>query len=155
MAKRADVLQEIDDLGFQALPEVFRQLVDCALGLCVVVEMGEEPPRGSKLLGIGRVDGGGGVRVYRERPDTGLLRYLHEHLAGKAKVREEKGVDPVINVNFGPLDLEYSAPDEVELAAAMNGAREEPWGEEDRSKAGDNLREKWENGINPITGEPR
>src|SRR2546422_7502322 len=63
--------------------------------------------------------------LFRSLPDTGIARYLHEHLAGKAKVREEKQIDPVINVVFasdltGKPELDRSEEHTSELQSRLH-----------------------------------
>lgn len=147
---KADVLREIEDLGLENLSDVFDTLLAAALGLKVVVLIDQPPPRNSTRLGAGRrvrmqengkiarcehcgqpifENPGEELAAYQYPPDTSIARYLHEHLAGKAKVREEKMLDPHFNIIFA---ADMKAPitmEEIETAAALEGADPKDWRE--------------------------
>ena len=133
---KADVLREIEDLGLESLPDVFDTLLAAALGLKVLVEVSAvKPGKGARLVGTAQIvkeDGFLGrerYEVWQYPPDTSIARYLHEHLAGKAKVREEKMLDPHFNIIFA---ADMKAPvtmEEIETAAAIEGADPKDWRE--------------------------
>jgi hypothetical protein len=125
--KKADVLKQIEDSALEVLPEVFETLMEVARGtrFGVAIEgTGGRPRKGTATnTGIrGKalekfcphcrnmfpVHPPEIVEVWQTLPDTVLLRYIHEYLAGKAKVREEERPDTIINVYFGEIDTVYT-----------------------------------------------
>ena len=146
---KAEVLREIEDLGLENLSEVFDTLLEAARGLKLLVGVEAQPPRAAVKVGRVRTvqvkDGRVPVCPHCKRawfeapadvyevflfpPDTGIAKYLHEHLAGKAKVREEKQVDPVINVVFAEDLSGRPELDEIEEEAAREGTTVD-WGKE-------------------------
>ena len=133
--KKADVLKQIEDKALVMLPEVFDTLMEVARGTKFGVAVDGTRPRKGTAVKVG-VEGRAltefcptcyheltghppeVVEVWRTLPDTVLLRYIHEYLAGKAKVREEERPDTVINVYFGEIDTvftpEHSALSDLE-----------------------------------------
>lgn len=134
--RRAEVLKQLEDSGLDELPELFDQLLDMAKGLKVYVRVEDIKPFGARKLSKGRLveteakanacpackrsfvssPHGEVVEVYRYPPDKALLRYLHEYLAGKARAKEERQVDPVIIIQFPAIDTVHTAVTHEEAA---------------------------------------
>jgi hypothetical protein len=147
---KAEVLRDIEDLGLGSLEDVFNVLKEAALGLRVLVGVDEPKPRGAFPVGRARTvqvkDGrvpkcphckrawfeapAEVYEIFRFPPDTGIARYLHEHLAGKAKVREEKQTDPIINVLFAADLTPQPELDEIEQEEARQGIGPVDWSKE-------------------------
>lgn len=148
---KAEVLREIEDLGLENLSEVFDTLLAAALGLKVLVGVEAQPPRGAAKVGRARAvqvrDGrvptcphckrawfeapAEVYEIFQFPPDTSIAKYLHEHLAGKAKVREEKALDPVINVVFAADMTGQPELDEIDLQTAREGIEGVDWSKDD------------------------
>ena len=148
---KAEVLREIEDLGLENLSDVFDTLLAAALGLKLLVGVEAQPPRSAVKVGRARTiqqDANGRIprcphckrewfqvpaevyEIFQYPPDTSIAKYLHEHLAGKAKVREEKQLDPVINVLFAADLTPQPELDEIEEEAAREGTGPINWEKE-------------------------
>ena len=61
-------------------------------------------------------------QVWKKRPDTGALKYLYDHVVGKAKQKAQEEVDPEIIVVFGDIDTVGSGATSKSIANEMQGS---------------------------------
>ena len=116
-----DLKSKVHEKGFGQLEEIFDIMMGEAMGTAILVaptvRKNENPKNADfvaeavkvrkvcKTCGQPVTDNPPEIwEVWQTRPDTGLLKYLYDHLVGKATMKEEDKIDPIIMITFSDID---------------------------------------------------
>lgn len=120
---RNEKVGEVQEKGFRKLDKLFDKLWEQAEGVRFLVTPNprrNEKPKNATPEGIGYViehicpkcklpvpkEPLEVYEVWKEKPDSMLLRYLYDQMVGRSSQKDKETVDPEINIIFGDIESE-------------------------------------------------